>query len=224
LAIITPDQYQPTAASFLIAAQKLGCNQIQMISDPTTPPASSTDILVVCHPDLPQTQKVIDFLPNAKVIWGRTADQNPSEALAALWTIFRQYQRLDNLKLTTVGTNPEVWSLMLLIGAVSQNSNITALTSPGVIPHYIANSLQKAGAPLREVKSLADVTGHSDVVCLSDPDLTVDELRQELGGNHPFILELGPNQNSQPDLQTVAYRQEQNGLYIRMALLASLAK
>jgi aspartate carbamoyltransferase catalytic subunit len=173
--------------------------------------------------------------------------QHPTQALLDAYTLWREFGRLDGLRIALVGDLSYQRSTNSLAYLLAQFSGLTLdLVSPKLLRmrDEVRQHLIDSGARVEEVQDLRTVADQVDVVYVTRAQTTrleqarrferdagkytVDsELLARLSPDarvlHPLPRgpELPPEVDSDPRI--ACFRQAANGLYVRMALLALLA-
>ena len=204
-----------------------------------------TDIVAVRHPG---NGSVAAFASTANVPVinaGDGANQHPTQALLDLYTIFSEKRRLDGLTIGFLGDlkySRTVHSLISLL----QHYRVTFrfISHPLLaLPDSIKASLAEGGQAFRESGALGNALAELDVLYVTrvqkerfaDPLVyeqanrgyrlnrdTLQHSKPNLILLHPLprLQEIHPELDSDP--RAKYFRQAQNGVYVRMALLALL--
>jgi len=172
--------------------------------------------------------------------------QHPTQALLDAYTLWREFGRLDGLRIALVGDLSYQRSTNSLAFLLSQFQNLTFyLVSPQLLRmrEHVREHLHNAGARVEEVRDVRTIADKVDVVYVTraqTPRLeharrfegeagwyTVDEevmsaLPASARVLHP--LPRGPELPTSVDAdpRVACFRQAANGLYVRMALLSLL--
>ncbi len=174
--------------------------------------------------------------------------QHPTQALLDLYTIWRESGKLENLKIAIVGdlaSGRTARSLCYLLGKFPGNEIIFLAPEHLRMKQDIKEYLSRHGVAYREEKNLDEVLPQVDIVYMTriqKERITLDEYNHARGkyiinqGNfhllkksarilHPLpkIDEIVlPIEIEETDERVAYFRQAENGLYIRMALLVHL--
>ncbi|MDQ6673650.1 MAG: aspartate carbamoyltransferase [Chloroflexota bacterium] len=178
---------------------------------------------------------------------GDGVSQHPTQALLDVYTLWREFGRIDGLRLALVGdlsyqrsTNSLAYMLALFRGIK------VFLVSPQLLRmrEEVREHLVRTGVQFEEVRDLSTVAGEVDAVYLTRAHSQRFEHAQRFEGeagryavdqqilaslpSHARVLhplprgpELPPDLDS--DSRIACFRQAENGLYVRMALLSLLA-
>jgi aspartate carbamoyltransferase catalytic subunit len=174
--------------------------------------------------------------------------QHPTQALLDTYTLWREFGRLDGLRIALVGDLSYQRSTNSLAYLLSQYSGVQFyLVSPQLLRMRpeVRDHLADSGARVEEVRDLHAVAGDVDVVYMTRAHTSrfehaqrfeadagryavdrevLDRLSDSARILHP--LPRGPElpQELDVDPRVACFRQAGNGLYIRMALLSLLAE
>ncbi|MGI9146776.1 MAG: aspartate carbamoyltransferase [Chloroflexota bacterium] len=178
---------------------------------------------------------------------GDGVGQHPTQALLDVFTLWREFGRVDGLRIALVGDLSYQRSTNSLAYMLALFRNLTIyLVSPQLLRmrEEVHTHLVRSGARIEEVRDLRSVAADVDVVYLTrahsqrlehaqrfegDPGtLAVDakilaSLPADARVLHPLPRgpELLPELDSDPRI--ACFRQAANGMYVRMALLSLLA-
>lgn len=246
-----------TRLSFETAALKLGAQVIsaenaasnssafkgESIEDTTKILNGYADIIVMRHP-MPGAAEMAAAVSGKPVInAGDGANEHPSQALLDLYTIKKEFGRLDNLTIAFGGDLTHSRTLRSLVPLLLMYpNNAFHFISPKelALPAEYLKGLKEKGAQLKEMSSLNEGMPGADVLYMTrvqkerfpsieayDKVKNLFILKKEdlkhLGEKsiimHPLpkINEIEPEVDNDP--RAAYFRQAQNGLYIRMALL-----
>ena len=174
--------------------------------------------------------------------------QHPTQALLDIYTIYREFGRLDGLKIAIVGdlaSGRTARSLCYLLGKFPGNEVVFLSPEHLKMKDDIKEYLTKHGVKFSEENNLDEVLPLVDVVYMTRVQkerITLDEYERARGKYvittnnfnllkksarilHPLpkIDEINlPIELEEKDERIAYFRQAQNGLYIRMALLSYL--
>lgn len=174
--------------------------------------------------------------------------QHPTQALLDLYTIWKETGRLTNLKIAIVGdlaSGRTARSLCYLLGKFPGNEIIFLSPEHLKMKQDIKEYLSRHGVSHREEKNLDEVLPEVDIVYMTriqKERITLDEYNSARGKYiinqnnfnllnknarilHPLpkVDEIVlPLETEEKDARVAYFRQAENGLYIRMALLVHL--
>ncbi|MEK6924697.1 MAG: aspartate carbamoyltransferase [Nanoarchaeota archaeon] len=174
--------------------------------------------------------------------------QHPTQALLDLYTIWKETGKLDNLRIAIVGdlsSGRTARSLCYLLGKFPGNEIIFLSPEHLRMKQDIKEYLSRHGIAYREEKNLDEILPEVDIVYMTriqKERITLDEYNSARGKYtinqnnfnllkksarilHPLpkIDEIVlPIEIEETDKRVAYFRQAENGLYIRMALLVHL--
>ncbi len=204
-----------------------------------------SDAIVLRHPQVGSAQLAADYSGIPVINAGDGAGEHPTQALLDLFTIREELGQIDGLNVAMVGdlrNGRTVHSLTKLLLHFDVNLRFV---SPEILrlPLAIMNEVRDAGIEARETHDVADVIDNVDVLYVTrvqkerfadlaqyeevkdhyeiTPDI-MDRAKEKMVIMHP-LPRVGEIHYSVDDDPRAAYfRQVQNGMYIRMALLAAV--
>ena len=204
-----------------------------------------SDVIVLRHPDTGSAQLAADYGSVPIINAGDGAGEHPTQALLDLFTIREELGQIDGLKIAMVGDlryGRTVHSLTKLL--LHYNVSLR-FVSPEIVrmPLSIMNRVIDSGLNVRETHDVADVIENADVLYVTRVqkerfsdlaqyeqvknhyEITTDLLKQakeKMVIMHPLprVGEIHYDVDSDP--RAAYFRQVQNGMYIRMALLAAV--
>jgi aspartate carbamoyltransferase catalytic subunit len=202
------------------------------------------DVIVIRHPQEGSARLASEVSPIPVINGGDGPGQHPTQALLDMYTINKELGRIDNLSVAMVGDlfyGRTVHSLTYLLA--QQNDIHLYFVSPEQLkmPKRIKTFLkEEKGIPFEETTSLEDVAGKADVLYVTriqKERFSNEEEYNKLKGTYvinnqilklmkdkaiimhplPRVEEIANEVDSDP--RAAYFRQAENGLYIRMALL-----
>lgn len=205
------------------------------------------DIIVMRQPTAGAAEEAIKYTPKPLVNGGDGANQHPSQALLDMYTIHRERGMIDGLTITFVGDIKFSRTVHSLIYILAQYKVKIIFVSPDElkIPPQYLEILKKAGVAFEEMSDFSAAIKKSDILYMTRVqkerfDSEADYLKHKgayiltpelvhMGGKHlrvmhplPRVDEISPDVDEMP--QAAYFRQVENGLYMRMALLKNLSK
>lgn len=211
--------------------------------------ASYTDIIVIRHPEIGSAKIAAEFCEKPVINAGDGVGEHPTQALLDLFTITDHFGSLDGINVTLVGdllNGRTVHSLSKLV-ALHKNVNIN-LVSPEMLqlPSHLKEKLIAKGTKIKEFEHLDEVLGKTDVLYVTRVQkerFTDLDLYEKLKHHYiitPTVLKKAPKSmivmhplprvgeiTADVDLDPRAVyltEQMENGMYVRMALLALILK
>lgn len=207
---------------------------------------SYADAIVIRHHEQGSAAKAASVASVPIINGGDGPGEHPTQALLDLYTIQHELGRIDNLRVALVGDlrfGRAVRSLALLFG-LSKNTELVFVSPPAVpMGDDVRRALDKAGIPYRDEPDLASAAGEVDVIYQTriqrerfatpgeyesargiyvvTPE-TLARMSSESILLHPLprVDEIATSVDSDP--RAAYFRQAENGVYLRMALLELL--
>lgn len=204
-----------------------------------------SDVIVLRHPEEGSAKVAADYAEIPVINAGDGTGEHPTQALLDLFTIQDELDRIDGLHIAMVGDLRFGRTVHSLTQLLAQYDVKLTFISPEILrlPLVLMNDIRDAGLDVRETHSVADIIESADVLYvtrvqkerfsdLSQYDAVKDyytitpELMSRAKDNmvvmHPLprVGEIAYTVDSDP--RAAYFRQVQNGMYIRMALLAAV--
>jgi aspartate carbamoyltransferase catalytic subunit len=203
------------------------------------------DVVAMRHPEPGMPERASRAVDIPIINAGDGAREHPTQALLDLYTIKRELGRLDDLEIAIVGDlkyGRAPRSLALLL-CQTKGTRITFLAPPTVpVGEDIKGALDNAGISYREASSFDEISG-ADVVYQTriQRERFADQASYEKSRGYyvidnkvmerlkldsiilhplPRVDEISPEVDDDP--RAAYFRQAENGVYIRMALLDQL--
>jgi aspartate carbamoyltransferase catalytic subunit len=201
------------------------------------------DVIVIRHPQEGSSRTAAECSPVPVINAGDGAGQHPTQALLDMYTIKRELGRLDNLSVAMTGDllyGRTVHSLTYLLAHYS-DIRLSFLSPEQLrIPLNLRQYLKRKGIHFKESTSMEDAVQEADVLYMTRIQKERFASEAEYGKlkgcyvidkrilalmkkksiiMHPLprVDEISPEADSDP--RAAYFRQAENGLYIRMALL-----
>lgn len=246
-----------TFNSFSSAVQRLGGGVISLQNIATTSIVkgesfedsiktieSYADAIVIRHPEVGSAQKAADTALIPVINAGDGGNQHPTQTFLDLYTIYKHFGRLNNLKFVICGDPLHSRSIRSLVQSLSLfYKNTIYLLSPEELKlsRDLYNKLKQSGLKLFEITSEKEIPKDADVWYWNriqkERFKSIKEYRQSMGkftisknllkkrGNKNMIIldplprveEINPEVDADP--RAYYFQQAKNGLYVRMALL-----
>ena len=201
------------------------------------------DVIVLRHPEKGASAQAAKFTRKPIINAGDGAGEHPTQALLDLFTIRQELGEVDGLTVTLVGDlkhGRTVHSLSQLLSGYDVTLNYV---SPEILrmPEAIVTEIEGTGTPQHVHDDLEAVIGESDVVYVTrvqkerfddpaeyeqvagayvvDPAL-MERAKSKMALLHPLprVDEISIEVDDDP--RAAYFRQMENGMYVRMALLA----
>jgi aspartate carbamoyltransferase catalytic subunit len=206
---------------------------------------SYADVIVIRHPEMGSAQIAADYARKPVINGGDGVGEHPTQALLDLFTIREELGRVDGLNVGMVGDlryGRTVHSLARLLCLYDVRFNFV---SPEILrlPLDVMNEIRRHDLPVTETYDVADIISEVDVLYVTrvqkerftdlaqyeevrdlyviTPEL-MHEAKDKMIVMHPLprVGEISYGVDSDP--RAAYFRQMENGMYIRMALLATV--
>ncbi len=203
------------------------------------------DAIVLRHPEIGSAKLAADYASVPVLNAGDGAGEHPTQALLDLFTIREELGKIDGLKIAMVGDLKYGRTVQSLTKLLLHFNVSLRYVSPEILrlPLNTMNQVIDAGLDVRETHDVADVIENADVLYVTrvqkerfadlsqyegvkdyyeiTPEL-MQKAKEKMVVMHP-LPRVGEIHYSVDDDPRAAYfRQVQNGMYIRMALLAGV--
>ncbi len=204
-----------------------------------------SDVIVLRHPEIGSARLAAEAASVPVLNAGDGAGEHPTQALLDLFTIREEMGRVDGLKIAMVGDLRFGRTVHSLTKLLLHFDVSLRFVSPEILrmPLSIMNEVRDAGLEARETHDVADVIENADVLYvtrvqkerfsdlgqyeeLKDQYIITPELLEQAKDKmivmHPLprVGEISPEVDDDP--RAAYFRQVENGMYIRMALLAGV--
>lgn len=246
-----------TRMSFEAAMQRLGGSVLTMadsksssaskgetLSDSIRVVSSYSDIIVIRHPMEGAARLAAKFSSVPVINGGDGSGQHPTQTLLDLYTIHREYSRIDGLNVTLLGDlkyGRTVHSLLLALSRFNVHVN---LVSPAVlkIPDHITDRV-RGKIDITETEDLDGVVGESDVIYVTRiqkerfadmneykgviGSYSIDQKMLEVMKENAIIMHPLPRVDEikaevDYDRRARYFKQAANGIPVRMALISKI--
>lgn len=206
---------------------------------------SYADVIVIRHPEMGSAQIAADYARKPVINGGDGIGEHPTQALLDLFTIKEELGQIDGLKVGMVGDlrfGRTVHSLARLLCLYDVQFNFV---SPEMLrlPLDVMNEIRKHELPVTETYDVAEIISGVDVLYITrvqkerfsdlsqyeevkdlyviTPEL-MENAKEKMIIMHPLprVGEISYAIDSDP--RAAYFRQMENGMYIRMALLAAV--
>ncbi len=204
-----------------------------------------SDAIVLRHPQIGAAQLAADYADVPIINAGDGADEHPTQALLDLFTIREELGKVDGLKIAMVGDLRNGRTVHSLTKLLLHFDIRLTFVSPEILrmPLSYMNQVIDKGIPVRETHDVADVIENVDVLYVTrvqkerfadlaqyeevkdhyeiTPEL-MTQAKEKMIIMHPLprVGEIHYALDSDP--RAAYFRQVQNGMFIRMALLAAV--
>lgn len=205
------------------------------------------DAIVIRHHDPVELADAVPYSPVPIINAGAGSGEHPTQALLDVYTIWRELGRLDNLTVTVLGDlkyGRTVHSLLRMFTKMS-GIHVKLCHAPGLeLPEAFVEELRGAGVSMEVADNLCDALQQADIVyqtriqserfedfdeTCATSDYAIQREHLPMLGEHARILHPLPRVGEidpavDPDARAAYFRQAENGLYLRMALIHQMLK
>ncbi|MCA9970122.1 MAG: aspartate carbamoyltransferase [Anaerolineales bacterium] len=204
-----------------------------------------SDVIVLRHPEIGSAQVAADYATVPVINAGDGPGEHPTQALLDLFTIREELGTIDGLKIAMVGDLRYGRTVHSLTKLLLQYDVSLRFVSPEILrmPLNIMNRVIDAGINARETHDVADVIENADVLYVTRVqkerfsdlaqyeqlknhyEITTDlmaQAKEKMVVMHPLPRVGEIHYDVDADPRAAYFRQVQNGMFIRMALLAGV--
>ncbi len=204
-----------------------------------------SDVIVLRHPETGSAQTAADYASVPVINAGDGAGEHPTQALLDLFTIREELGTIDGLKIAMVGDLRYGRTVHSLTKLLLQYDVSLRFVSPEILrmPLSYTNQVIDAGLNVRETHDVADVIENADVLYVTRvqkerfSDLAqyeqvkdhyeitselMEQAKEKMVVMHPLPRVGEIHYDVDNDPRAAYFRQVQNGMFIRMALLAAV--
>ncbi|NLX35880.1 MAG: aspartate carbamoyltransferase [Chloroflexi bacterium] len=204
-----------------------------------------SDVIVLRHPDVGSAQVAAEAATVPIINGGDGVGEHPTQALLDLFTIYEELGGVDGLKVAMVGDLRYGRTVHSLTRLLLQYNVSLRFVSPDTLrlPLNLMNTVIDSGINVRESDNVQDVIGDADVLYVTriqkerfGDAAAYDEVKdayeitpalmrqakEKMVIMHPLprVGEIHTSVDADP--RAAYFRQVQNGMFIRMALLAAV--
>ena len=202
-----------------------------------------SDVIVLRHPETGSAAVAADVARKPVINAGDGSGEHPTQALLDIFTIKEELGTIDGLTVTMLGDlkyGRTVHSLARLLSLYDVHVNFV---SPDMlrVPQPTIDFLRQKQIPITQQDRLETVLGQTDVLyvtrvqkerfenqadydqvkdCYSVTPQTLQQAKERMIVMHPLPRLTEISEDVDADPRAAYFRQMENGLYIRMALLA----
>ncbi|MFW5714535.1 MAG: aspartate carbamoyltransferase [Brevefilum sp.] len=204
-----------------------------------------SDVIVLRHPEIGSSATAAKYTHVPIINAGDGPGEHPTQALLDLYTIKTELGRVDGLKIAMIGDLRFGRTVHSLTKLVSQYDVSLRFVSPDTlrVPLEIMNHLIDEGIDVRETNKVSDVIENADVLYVTriQKERFTDLMEYEQVKNYfeitPELMSMAKEKmivlhplprvgeihyTVDRDPRAAYFRQVQNGMFIRMALLAAV--
>lgn len=204
-----------------------------------------SDVIVLRHPEMGSAQVAADYASVPVINAGDGPGEHPTQALLDLFTIREELGTIDGLKIAMVGDLRYGRTVHSLTKLLLQYDVSLRFVSPEILrmPLSYMNQVIDSRLDVRETHDVADVIENADVLYVTRvqkerfSDLAqyeqvkdqyeitselMQQAKQKMIIMHPLPRVGEIHYDVDKDPRAAYFRQVQNGMFIRMALLAAV--
>jgi len=217
----------------------------ESLEDSTRVLAKYADVIVMRHHETGAAKQASEVSSVPIINAGDGKGQHPTQALLDVYSIYREFGKLDGIKIAMVGdlsSGRTVRSLCYLLGKFEDIEIVFVSPENLKMKDDIKEYLEKHNVDFREEEDLNKVLGEVDVVYMTriqkerisledyenakgkyvidKNNFDLIKLDSRIMHPLPHVEEIDLSiQVENQDLRVAYFRQAENGLYVRMALL-----
>ncbi len=204
-----------------------------------------SDVIVLRHPEIGAAQLAADYASVPVINAGDGPGEHPTQALLDLFTIREELGTLNGLKIAMVGDLRYGRTVHSLTKLLLHYDISLRFVSPEILrlPLTLMNEVIDAGVDVRETHDVRDVIENADVLYVTrvqkerfsdlaqyeavndfyviTPELMA-QAKEKMVVMHPLPRVGEIHYGVDADPRAAYFRQAQNGMYVRMALLAAV--
>ena len=203
------------------------------------------DVIVLRHPEVGASEVAARYCSKPVISAGDGVGEHPTQGLLDLYTIYSELGNVDGLHVAMVGDLRNGRTVHSLARLLRLYDTRLTFVSPEILrlPEEIKGELSAAGRPLSETDRVEDVIGDVDVLYVTRvqrerfADLHVYEAvkdyyeitpklmaraKERMALMHPLPRVGEIHYDVDEDPRAAYFRQMENGMHIRMALLAAV--
>jgi aspartate carbamoyltransferase catalytic subunit len=206
---------------------------------------SYADVIVLRHPDVGASKVAAEYARKPIINAGDGVGEHPTQALLDLYTIWSELGQLDDLHVAMVGDMRYGRTIHSLARLLSLYDVQMTFVSPEILrlPLDVMNDIKACECPAHETYDVHDVIADADVLYVTrvqrerfadqaqydsvkdcyviTPEL-MENAKERMVVMHPLPRVGEISYAIDDDPRAAYFRQMENGMYIRMALLAAV--
>ncbi len=203
------------------------------------------DVIVLRHPEIGASEIAARYASKPVISAGDGVGEHPTQGLLDLYTIYRELGTIDGLHVAMVGDLKNGRTVHSLARLLALYDTSLTCVSPDILrlPPELKEELAQAGLSVLETERVEDIIGKVDVLYVTRVqkerfvDLTQYEAvkdyyeitpatmrmaKERMALMHPLPRVGEIHYDVDADPRAAYFRQMENGMYIRMALLAAV--
>ncbi len=203
------------------------------------------DVIVLRHPEVGASEIASTYCRKPVISAGDGIGEHPTQGLLDLYTIYTELGTVDGLHVAMVGDLKNGRTVHSLARLLRLYDTELSFVSPSILrlPRDLREELTSAGRPVQEMEKVEDVIDTVDVLYVTrvqkerfadlrayeavknyyeiTPEL-MQKAKEEMALMHPLPRVGEIHYDVDDDPRAAYFRQMENGLYIRMALLGAV--
>ncbi|MFW6110384.1 MAG: aspartate carbamoyltransferase [Patescibacteria group bacterium] len=204
------------------------------------------DVIVLRHPDVGASEVAADYARKPVISAGDGVGEHPTQGLLDLYTIYTELGTIDGLDIAMVGDLKNGRTVHSLAQLLKLYNTRLSFISPDILrlPEELQKELVSTGRAVYETDRVENVIGTVDVLYVTrvqkerfddlseyervreyyeiTPELMNNRAKEKMALMHPLPRVGEIHYDVDDDPRAAYFRQMENGLYIRMALLAAV--
>lgn len=204
------------------------------------------DVIVLRHPDVGASEVAADYARKPVISAGDGVGEHPTQGLLDLYTIYTELGTIDGLDIAMVGDLKNGRTVHSLARLLKLYNTRLSFISPDILrlPEELQKELVSTGRAVYETDRVENVIGTVDVLYVTrvqkerfddlseyervrdyyeiTPELMNNRAKEKMALMHPLPRVGEIHYDVDDDPRAAYFRQMENGLYIRMALLAAV--
>jgi len=203
------------------------------------------DVIVLRHPEIGASEIAARYASKPVISAGDGVGEHPTQGLLDLYTIYRELGTIDGLHVAMVGDLKNGRTVHSLARLLALYDTSLTCVSPDILrlPPELKEELAQAGLSVLETERVEDIIAKVDVLYVTRVqkerfvDLTQYEAvkdyyeitpatmrmaKERMALMHPLPRVGEIHYDVDADPRAAYFRQMENGMYIRMALLAAV--
>ncbi|MFW6143848.1 MAG: aspartate carbamoyltransferase [Patescibacteria group bacterium] len=204
------------------------------------------DVIVLRHPDVGASEVAADYARKPVISAGDGVGEHPTQGLLDLYTIYTELGTIDGLDVAMVGDLKNGRTVHSLARLLKLYNTRLSFISPDILrlPEELQKELVSTGRAVYETDRVENVIGTVDVLYVTrvqkerfddlseyervrdyyeiTPELMNNRAKEKMALMHPLPRVGEIHYDVDDDPRAAYFRQMENGLYIRMALLAAV--
>lgn len=203
------------------------------------------DVIVLRHPDVGASEIAARYATKPIISAGDGVGEHPTQGLLDIYTIYSELGHLDGLHVALIGDLKNGRTVHSLARLLRQYDTSLTFVSPEILrlPNPVREELVTAGRTVSETDAVEDVIDDADVLYVTrvqkerfadlreyeavkdyyeiTPEL-MTRAKAKMALMHPLPRVGEIHYDVDDDPRAAYFRQMENGLYMRMALLAAV--